>query len=78
MDSSVQDVNPSVRDTFVRRAGGFRESFDELLDLDARHRVAAVLVVHRGQSGRRPAWLVREVEVAVGTIRRGERRPATS
>ena len=55
----------AVEARFLRAARGLREPFDELLDLGAGHRVAAVLVVHRGQAGRRPVRLVREVEVAV-------------
>ena len=56
----------AVEPCLLRPARGLGEAFDELLDLRFRHRVAAVLVVHRGQTGRRPVRLVREVEVTVG------------
>ena len=55
----------AVESRLLRPAGGFREALDELFNLRAGHRVAAVLVVHGGQAGRRPARLEREIEVAV-------------
>ena len=56
---------PSNPASFARRAASAKPSTSSSIS-DFRHRVAAVLVVHRGQTGRRPVRLVREIEVAVG------------
>ena len=55
----------AVESRLLRPERGLREGLDELFNLRAGHRVAAVLIVHGGQAGRRPARLEREIEVAV-------------
>ena len=55
----------TVETRLLRSSRSLGEAFDELLDLRVGHRMAAVLVVHRGQARRRPVGLIREIEVAM-------------